>query len=219
IVEVYAAAESGEISRMIDYRVFGYRRIKVLRPLRMALHINAESLAKLKDEKAWAKLSPEQQVAWKVALQPHIDTIEPFSWAESFAAATAKTTPSLGKVNKTFIKALINVFGQRDPNGEPVLDADGNVVPDSELTDYENIPLGTGIKDYFALEVLPHLPDAYIDETFCDDKDKEIGRVGYEINFNRFFYQYVPPRKLHDIDADLKKVEAEIAELLGEVTE
>ncbi len=63
------------------------------------------------------------------------------------------------------------------------------------------------------------MPDAWIDETKRDEKDKEVGIVGYEINFNRFFYQYVPPRKLVDIDADLKAVEAEIAELLGEVTE
>ena len=91
------------------------------------------------------------------------------------------------------------------------------VVADPELTDYENVPLTEDIRDYLAREVLPHLPDAYIDETFRDDKDKEIGRVGYEINFNRFFYQYVPPRKLHDIDAELKQVESEIAALLAEV--
>ena len=219
IVEVYAAFEKGEFSHKLDYQDFGYRRIRVLRPLRMSLHINTESISKLKDEKAWAKLSVEQQDAWEAALQKNLDVIQPFSWAETFAAETAKSTPAVGKVSKTFIKALINAFGQRDPNSEPVLDADGKIVSDSDLTDYENVPLGTDIRDYLALEVLPHLPDAYIDETFRDDKDKEIGRVGYEINFNRFFYQYMPPRKLHDIDADLKQVEAEIAELLGEVTE
>lgn len=219
IVDIYAAFENGEYSRKLDYQTFGYRRIRVLRPLRMSLHINTGSLIKLKDEKAWTKLSVDQQGAWEAALRANLDTIKPFSWAESFAASTAIKIPAVGKVNKTFIKALINALGQRDPNGEPVLDADGNIVPDSELTDYENVPLGTGIKDYFAREVLPHLPDAYIDETFCDDRDKKVGRVGYEINFNRFFYKYVPPRKLHDIDADLKQVEAEIAALLGEVTE
>ena len=219
IVEIYAAFENGEFSRKLDYQAVGYRRIRVLRPLRMSLHINTESISKLKDEKAWAKLSVEQQDAWEAALQKNLDVIQPFSWAEIFAAATAKSIPAVGKVNKTFIKALINAFGQRDPNGEAVLDVEGNVVSDSELTDYENVPLGTDIRDYLALEVLPHLPDAYIDETFRDDKDKEIGRVGYEINFNRFFYKYVAPRKLHDIDADLKQVEAEIAALLGEVTE
>ena len=63
------------------------------------------------------------------------------------------------------------------------------------------------------------LPDAYIDETLRDNQDKAIGRVGYEINFNCFFCQFMPPRKLQDIDAELKQVEAEVAELLGEVTE
>ena len=219
IVEVYAAAESGEISRMVDYRVFGYRRIKVLRPLRMALHINAESLAKLKDEKAWAKLAAEQQAVWEVALQPHLGTSKPFSWAETFVAEAAKSSPVVGKVAKTFIRALINAFGERDPEGEPVEGTDGQLVSDPELTDYENVPLLESVKDYFAHEVLPHLPDAYIDESFRDNADKEVGRVGYEINFNRFFYQYTPPRRLEEIDAELKQVESEIAALLGEVTE
>ena len=73
------------------------------------------------------------------------------------------------------------------------------------------------IDDYFAREVLPHVPDAWLDESFTDARDGQLGRVGYEINFNRFFYQYQPPRKLHDIDEDLKQVEAEIAALLAEV--
>ena len=183
------------------------------------IYAAAESLAKLKDEKAWAKLTAEQQAAWGNALQPYLGTSKPFSWAETFAAEIAKKTSAIGKVNKTFIKALVNATGCRDPKGEPVQDAEGELVSDPDLTDYENVPLTESVQDYFAREVLPHLPDAYIDETFCDDKDKEIGRVGYEINFNRFFYKYVPPRKLQDIDADLKQVEAEIAELLGEVTE
>ena len=70
-----------------------------------------------------------------------------------------------------------------------------------------------------ASEVLPHFPDAWIDESYTDDRDGQVGKVGYEINFNRFFYQYVFPRELHDIDAELKAVEAEIAALLDEVAE
>lgn len=219
IVDLYSGAEDGEISRMVDYRVFGYRRIKVLRPLRMALHINAASIEKLQEEKAWLKLTAEQQSAWMEALQAHKGTSQPFAWAESFASQYANDTATYGKVGKTFIKALVNAFGERDPEGEIVLDGDENKVSDPDLSDYENVPLTEDIRDYFAREVLPHLPDAYIDESFRDDSDKAIGRVGYEINFNRFFYKYVPPRKLVDIDADLKQVEAEIAELLGEVTE
>lgn len=219
IVDLYSAFDSNEFSRVVDYRVFGYRRIKVLRPLRMALHVNANAIEKLKMEKAWAKLTSDQQAAWIAALQRHIGLSQPFAWAESFVAETVQSSQAYGKGGKSLVKALINALGERDPEGEPVLDANGDVVPDPDLSDNENVPLTKDIKDYFAQEVLTHLPDAYIDESFRDESDKGIGRVGYEINFNRFFYKYVPPRKLVDIDADLKQVEAEIAELLVEVTE
>ncbi len=86
----------------------------------------------------------------------------------------------------------------------------GAPLPDPDLRDFENMPLKQDIDDYFAREVLPHVPDAWMDRT----KDK----VGYEINFNRHFYRYTPPRPLEAIDADLKKAEAEIMRLLKEVT-
>jgi len=219
IVDVYASAEDGEISRMLDHRRFAYRRIRVLRPLRMSLHVNAETVAKLMDEKAWAKLTPDSHAAWKRALKPHMGSTHPFAWAESFADEVAKRDSTIGKVGKTFIKALISAFGVRDPEGEPVVDADENIVPDTDLTDYENVPFLEDIRDYFAREVLPHVPDAWIDESYLDKKDKAVGLVGYEINFNRFFYKYEPPPALADIDRELKRVEAEIAALLGEVTE
>jgi type I restriction enzyme M protein len=219
IVDVYAAAENGEISRMLDHRRFAYRRIRVLRPLRMALHVNVEAMTRLMDEKAWAKLAPDSQAAWKRALEPHMGSMHPFAWAESFVDQTARNDAGIGKVTKAFVKALIHAFGVRDPEGEPVVDADGKIMPDTELTDYENVPLLEDIRDYFAREVLPHVPDAWIDESYADKKDKGVGIVGYEINFNRFFYKYEAPPKLEDIDRDLKRVEAEIAALLGEVTE
>lgn len=87
------------------------------------------------------------------------------------------------------------------------------------LTHYENVPLKQDVNDYLALEVKPHFPDAYIDPDYRDEKDFQIGRVGYEINFNRFLYEYKPPRKLEEIDAELKQVESEIPALLGEMTE
>lgn len=219
IADIYADAEPGELSRIMDYKTFGYRRIRVQRPLRMRLHITLMALARLREEKAWAKLNPVQQAAWEDALSEHMDSIHPFVWAETFSAEAAHANPVIGKVGKTFVRALVSAFGSRDRDGEPVQDADGNPVPDSELTDYENVPLTGSVLDYFAQEVLPHVPDAYIDESFRDDKDGEIGRVGYEINFNRYFYEYAPPRALDEIDAELKQVEAEIAALLGEVTE
>ena len=70
---------------------------------------------------------------------------------------------------------------------------------------------------YFVREVAPHLPDAWISRAVVDEQDGGVGKVGYEINFNRYFYQYVPPRPLEEIEAEMKAVEREILELLREV--
>jgi type I restriction enzyme M protein len=94
---------------------------------------------------------------------------------------------------------------------------------DSELRDNENVALDpskavNAINEaYFLKEVQPHVPDAWIDGHKKDDKDQEIGIVGYEIPFNRHFYQYQPPRDLVEIDAELDAVSAEIMQLLQEV--
>ena len=95
--------------------------------------------------------------------------------------------------------------------------------PDSDLRDYENVPLNPEvtttelIESYFVREVQLHVPDAWINADKVDAIDAEIGVVGYEIPFNRHFYVYEPPRALADIDADLDAVSSEIMKLLGEV--
>ena len=94
---------------------------------------------------------------------------------------------------------------------------------DSDLRDYENAPLNPEvtttelIESYFAREVQPHVPDAWINADKVDAIDEEVGIVGFEIPFNRHFYVYEPPRPLAEIDADLDAVSAEIMQLLGEV--
>lgn len=103
----------------------------------------------------------------------------------------------------------------RDDAGEIVLGLKGKQKgkpqPDSSLRDTENVPLGEDIEAYFAREVLPHAPDAWIDEAKT--------KVGYEIPFNRHFYVFEPPRPLEVIDAELKTVTANIMRMLGEMAE
>ncbi|MFA7436845.1 N-6 DNA methylase [Castellaniella sp.] len=85
---------------------------------------------------------------------------------------------------------------------------------DPELRDTENIPLGEDIKAYMQREVLPHVGDAWVNETIRDEKDGLPGKVGYEINFNRYFYVYKPPRAPEVIAAEIKKMEERFIELL-----
>ena len=109
-------------------------------------------------------------------------------------------------------KLFRDVFTRKDPEAEPVRSSEREegYEPDADLRDFENMPLKEDIDAYFHREVLPHVPDAWMDRS----KDK----VGYEINFNRHFYRYTPPRPLEEIDADLKQAEEEIMRLLREVT-
>jgi type I restriction enzyme M protein len=112
----------------------------------------------------------------------------------------------------SYIKdALINAFGWNDESAEPATDKKGNMIPDPDLREYENIPLKEDINEYFEREIKPHLQDAWIDYSKT--------KIGYEIPFTRYFYEYEKLRPLEEIDNDIKKLEKEILELLKEVTE
>lgn len=219
IVRMYSEFTASKESLILDSTDFGYRRIKVLRPLRKKMVISEEGIAALADEKAWQKRTSEQQDAWLQLFRDMMGEEEGWHWIESFAKNSAKRDEGLGKVDAALVKVFQKAFAVKDPEIDPVVDKKGNVIPDDDLSDFENVPLGTDIHDYLAAEVLPHTEDAFIDESFRDETDGEIGVVGYEINFNRYFYEYQPPRDLEDIDAELKAVEAEIAGMLAEVTE
>lgn len=219
IVRMYSEFLPTKQSLILDSTEFGYRRIKVLRPLRKKIVISEQGMAALGEEQAWQKRGEDQQAAWLGLLRQYMERIEDWHWIESFAKNAAKRDEGLGKVDAGFVKALQKAFAVHDPVFDPVTDKKGQIIPDDELTDYENVPLGTDIRDYLAAEVLPHADDAYIDDTFRDETDGQVGVVGYEINFNRYFYEYQPPRDLDEIDAELKAVEAEIAGMLAEVTE
>lgn len=85
---------------------------------------------------------------------------------------------------------------------------------DPELRDTENVPLTESIDVYMKREVLPHVPDAFVAEDVRDEKDGEVGKVGYEINFNRYFYVYKPPRPPHVIADELREMEKRFLELM-----
>ena len=108
------------------------------------------------------------------------------------------------------LKAVVSALSERDETAEICRNRDGEAEPDAELRDTENVPLKESIQAYFEREVLPHVPDAWIDH----GKTK----VGYEIPLNRHFYRYEPPRPLDVIETDIKRLEGEIMALLKAVT-
>ena len=117
----------------------------------------------------------------------------------------------LPKVPAPLKMAVIAACTVRDPGAPPVADAKGRHEPDPELRDSENVPLGEEIGAFMSREVLPFAADAWVDESKT--------KVGYEAPFTRHFYNYLPPRPLEEIDADIKTSQQRILMLLEEVTE
>jgi type I restriction enzyme M protein len=201
IAKLYEAGEADAHSKVFSTTDFGYRRITVERPLRLRFSVTPEKLATYEATKG------AEQAGAFASVKDSFDNLPAF-----LKAAGIK------KLGKGAQKAVLAAFGERDPEAQPLLDDKGQLQADADLREFENVPLNQDIHDYFQREVLPHVPDAWIDTGKIDEKDGHVGIVGYEINFNRYFYVYQPPRPLAEIDAELKAVEAEIAALLGEVT-
>ncbi len=134
-----------------------------------------------------------------------------FEGPEEELARTDIAQPAIFTVSAALLKVILMALAERDETAAVCTDARGKPEADPEIRDYENVPLKENIADYMAREVLPHVPDAWIDESKT--------KVGYEINFNRYFYKYTPPRPLEEIETDLKDIEKEIAGMLIEVTE
>src|SRR5437016_11331336 len=140
-----------------------------------------------------------------------------FKNRDDFEAALDKAVKAKGlKLPAPIRKAILTALSERDETAEICRDKDNNPEPDPELRDTENVPLKEDIWTFFEREVRPHVPDAWINMAVRDHKDGEIGKVGYEINFNRYFYKYQPPRPLDAIEADIKTVEPDILKLLRE---
>lgn len=210
ITRIYADFQESPISKIFGYTDFGYRRVKVLRPLRIDLVFDAEKLNTFKDSKEFGKLAESDQNAVSSYIEKQFGESKDYTW---FETSFLKNLP-LSKVSKALKNALISAFGVQNPDADTVT-INGDVQMDSDLTDYENIPLKQDIHAFMGKEVLPHAPDAVIDTSYTDSKDNQVGVVGYEINFNRYFYVFEQPRHPNEIMAEIKELSAEVAQLLG----
>lgn len=213
---LYEAADD-KISKVFPREAFGYREIRVERPLQLAFEVTAEKIEALKAEKAVQKLKGDEVEAL-LAVLAELPREHRWMSRDSFEADLQTALKTAGvKIGAPVKKAILSVFGECDEDAEVCRDKKGQPEPDSDLRDTELVPLDETWQSYVEREVKPFVPDAWVDESHTDASDGEVGRVGYEINFNRYFYEYVPPRRLEEIEAELKALEAEIAGLLKEV--
>jgi type I restriction enzyme M protein len=221
------------ISRIFPTTHFGFRKITVERPLRLSFQASAERIARLEEEKGFQALAQSKkkdaagvkEQAEGRALQEALRELVrglPGSLVKDraeFERMLDITSKKAGvKLPAPARKAILSALSERDDTAAICRDKDGNPEPDPELRDTESVPLAESVKTFFEREVQPHVPDAWIDTSKCDPNDGQIGLVGYEINFNRYFYRYTPPRPLLVIEDEIRGIEQEILRMLAEVT-
>ncbi len=229
ILGLYSASKENECSKIFPTTAFAYREITIQRPLRLKFEITDESLLRLKEHKDFINDRPSKKTGgkgeaesklWQKLRTTIYEILENMrgkiilSRAEFLKKLKIEFLKRDLKVSEKTIKIIWQEIGVRDEDAEICVDEDGKPEADNELKDYERVPWGMDIRKYFDKEVKPYASDAWIDESIHDEKDGQIGVVGFEIPFARYFYKYEEPRKVEEIETDIKKTEAETLELL-----
>ena len=220
------------VSRIYPATHFGFRKITVERPLRLDFQASPERIARLDDQRAFVNLAKsrkrgaakakdeaagrEMQGSIRALLRSLPDRLflDRAAFESEFSRATQ--TAEL-KLTAPINKAVLAALSERNSEAEICRDRKGRPEPDPQLRDTEKVPLAEDVESFFEREVKLHVPDAWIDRKRRDPQDGRVGLVGYEINFNRYFYEYRPPRPLEEIEADIQQVEREIAAMLEEM--
>ena len=247
---------SSEFNRIYPTYFFGYRKVRIDRPLRLNFQATPERIARIKEESNFQNLAKSKK---KNEKEQKIEEAKGREQQKAILQMLESLPAELLKDRKEFLKllrrgakargikltaglekAVVSALGESDPTANICFDKSGKPEPDSNLRDYESVPLpdeeefatytpGDSWLDekvpltedvwtYFQREVKPHVEDAYIDAGFTDDRDGKVGRVGYEVNFTRYFYRYEPPRPISEIEKDISTLEQEIVRLLSSIT-
>lgn len=225
--------EEPVVSRIFSTSDFGFRKVTVERALRLNFQASAERIARVKEARAFQALAKsrkrgqtgiEEEAQGRRLQEQLIDLLNSlpvtkvrdradFEQILDRAADTARF-----KMSAPVRRAVLTALSEHDETAAICRKRDGSPEPDPDLRDTERVPLTENVNTFFAREVAPHVPDAWIDESKRGAGDGQVGVVGYEINFNRYFYRYDPPRALEEIDSDIREIEEDIVRMLGEVT-
>lgn len=218
------------VSKIFDNEDFGFHKITVERPLKLNFQASEERIERLDDQPGFKKLATSIKKSEAARLKDiEAGKQRQQEIRELLSDFGKKTKEKLYKDRKEFLidlkkldrehgvllqsaelKAVVAALSERDETAAICRDREGNPKPDSELRDTESVPLKENIEDFFKREVLPHVPEAWIDHSKT--------KVGYEIPLNRHFYVYEPPRPLEVIEAEIKALEGEIVAALKEIT-
>ncbi len=225
IVRIYGDFKEGQHCKIFDNEDFGYKKITIERPLRLNFKIDEERVKELYNQTAFKNLATSKkkgeaglrEIEKGKQLQEQIieallsikDGVV-YKNREEFTKKIKELFKEKDiKVNATLLKAILSTLSEKDETADICRDSKGNPEPDPDLRDTENVPLKEDIYEYFEREVKPYVPDAWIDETKT--------KIGYEILFTRYFYEYTPLRSSEEVIKEIKELEGSILEKLKKV--
>ena len=215
IVSLYGDETDNGRSKWRDNDQFGYQRVPVQRPRRAHIRGGPDAVEQLRNDPAWADAKTKKNGGDPDQVRAAIETAVADLPADGLTLPEARKLLGKHDAWKALLKAgqqtVLDALTVDAPDAPALTDAKGKPVADPRLRGFETVPLHDDIDDYLAREVHPHAPDAWA------ERDK--AKVGYEIPFTEVFYTHEPPPPLDEIDAELRKVEQEILDLLAAVTE
>lgn len=225
IVRLYGDAQPNEYVKIFDNEDFGYAKITVERPLRLNFQVSEERLARVVEEKGFANLATSKkkgdaahfEIEEGKKLQAQILHVlrtlvsdEVYKNRETFTKVLKDALAAANiKLSAPVLKAILNGLSEKDETADVCMKNKKDIEPDTDLRDTESVPLKENIEEYFAREVLPHVPDAWIDHSKT--------KIGYEIPFTRQFYKYTALRSSAEIMDEIRALEVEITEQLKKV--
>jgi type I restriction enzyme M protein len=219
ITRIFGDLEANGRSKVLHNEEVGYRRIVIDRPLRMSFQATPDRIESLEDERAFTNRDEETQKEVKEALLT-LNSDKIWMDQEEFIEDVKLCFNMRGvDVRNSVYNAIERALGKRDPEAEIVTDSKGEPEHDTELRMRERVPLSEDPIEYFKQRIDPYVENAWINTSnkYYDDKDGELGVVGYEINYNRYFYEPEQSRPLDEINEEIQELDSEISQLLDEV--
>ena len=219
LVQLVESFADGPFSKVFDTEAFGYRKITIERPMRRNWQVSDERLARLQQHRAFGKLNKQAggQHSLNDAQTSLLATLRRLNGERlykskpDFTADLDAAIKQVGlKLAAPLWKAILETLAEHDQTAEPCYTDKGEREPNPDLRDSENVTLREDVNRYFEREVQPYVPDAWVSTTYRDLRDTKIGKVGYEIGFTRYFYQYKPLRPLAEIMEDIRVLEGDI---------
>lgn len=220
IVQMYVDGIENENSVIVPYTDFFYRQITTQQPLHMGFTFSKEKVNNLLKHEKFVSMSETNQKILCDELLCQFDSdsaVKEYRWMDTFVKSTRSKMQKPLPTPNNMRKILTDCFSEKSEEFDIARDNKGNLLIDTDKKDTEKVPWDMDIQDYMDEEVLPFAPETFVDETVLDKgplQDGNVGVVGTEISFNKYFYHYQEPRKSEDIEKEIKSIEQELANAL-----